>query len=308
MFGLRTKPSHQRLGLGLSCTGLGFCHVDPSSSRPRLLDCQYQPLDEDWTSNLIDWVRLQNWRGLACHLSLAVEDYTLLSTEAPEVPESELNQALAWSLRELLDAPPADFVIRSFPLAEGLERPGKQLCYAVAARRARLVSLVEAISLAGLHLASIDIPELALRNIASRLPEREQGLGLITSGSRGVTITLYRNDELYLTRPLTGISDLSGAATDASAVRLADQLSLEILRTLDYYDSQLGQRPLAALYLPPLPGESDTLRQALTANLPLPLATLSFAELVEGGASIDAEQQAHCLTALGAALRQDDTP
>jgi hypothetical protein len=75
------------------------------------------------------------------------------------------------------------------------------------------------------------------------------------------------------------------------------------LRTLDYYDSQLQQRPPAAIYLQPLVGDTSILLQALTETVRVPVRQLNFGDLVKLSVPLTAELQTDCVLALGAALR-----
>lgn len=293
--------------MSLTGAGLGLCLADTRGLRPRLAHCQFIPGPLDLAQTLAEFVRAHELKGVACHAVLTGEDYKLLPAETPAVPEAEIDQALLWGLRELLDAPPADTVLVSFPFATGLERPGKRMRHAVAARKSRILDIAEAVNGAGLVLQSVDIAELALCTLTAGLPEDEQGVALVVQIPRGVFVGIVRGGELYVARQVAGIADLSGASHPLTAPGLAEQLSLEILRTLDYYDSQLGQRPLAAVYLQPLAGDTHVLTELLAANLPVPVRVLRYADRVDGAEAVDGETQSRCLLALGAALRREAT-
>ncbi len=260
---------------------------------------------ESWTHALAGMVSAHKLKGLTCRVVLSGEDYKLLTAEAPAVPDAEIDQALLWNLRSVLEAPPQEIVVQSFPFAAGLNRPGPGMRHVITARKNRIQALVKGIQDAGLSLSSIDIPELALRNIASRLPENAVGLGLVSQSTRHVVITMYRADELYVTRQLAGITSLDGASQAQTVQRLIEQLGLDLLRTLDYYDSQLQQRPPAAIYLQPLPGNTSALLGGLSDTLRLPVRQLRLEDVLPGGESLTPEVQAACLSALGGALRRE---
>jgi len=300
----KTKAT-ERLGLSLSANALACCVV--AKAEPRLLSTGVYTLESNaaLTETLARLTREQGWRGLPCHISLAADDYKLLPAETPAVPEAEINQALLWSLREVLDTKPEDTVLESFAFASGISRPGKPARHVVTASKQRIRGIVEAVREAGLDLESIDIPELSLRNVTSRLPENGQGIGLISQSARGVSVTIYRAGELYVTRQLAGISNFDDATHPLTMPRLAEQLGLELLRTLDYYDSQLHQRPPAAIYLQPLHGEIRPLLDNLGTTINLPIKLLQFVDVLPGGERVTGELQSRCLSALGAALRED---
>jgi MSHA biogenesis protein MshI len=298
------KGSAQEIiGLVVGSSRLALCWLDAGGRHLRWAKSVSLEPTDDWARVLGDCVREQNLKGLDCHVVLGGDDYKLLPVEVPEVPAAEVDQALLWSLRDMLDAPPPEMVVQSFPFASGLNRPGRHMRHAVAARRKRIQALVDGVLEAGLVLQSIDIPELALRNLADCLPERDQGVCMVSKSARSVSINLYRANELYLARQLAGSANLDDALHPLTAPRLADQLGLDLLRTLDYYDSQLQQRPPAAICLQPMPGDTSTLVQTLSDTLRLPVRQLRFDELVKSDQPLSAELQADCVLALGAALR-----
>ena len=300
----KTKAADS-LGLSLGANALAYCVT--AKAGPRLLSAGVLPLEGNaaLTETLARLTREQSWRGLPCHIALAADDYKLLPAETPTVPDAEINQALLWSLRDVLDTKPEDTVLESFAFASGISRPGKPARHVVTASKQRIRSIVDAVREAGLDLESIDIPELSLRNVIARLPENAPGVGLISQGARGVNVAIYRSGELYVTRQLAGIGNLDDALHSPTMPRLAEQLGLELLRTLDYYDSQLRQRPPAAVYLQPLHGEIRPLLDNLSATVNLPIKALQFANVLPGGERVSSELQAGCLGALGAALRED---
>lgn len=299
---LKNRPAQSSLGLALSPARLAICHLGGEETLRAAWSYALTPTD-NWALLLADAVREHDLKGLACHVVLSGDDYKLSPVEAPEVPAAEVDQALLWSLRDMLDAPPQDMTVQSFPFASGLVRPGRNMRYAVAARKSRIQSVVSGVLEAGLDLHSIDIPELALRNLAARLPENSPGVCIVSKGVRNISIAIYRDGELYLARQLAGAANLDDAGHPLTVPRLADQLGLDLLRTLDYYDSQQQQRLPAAIYLQPLVGDTTTLLQALTETVRLPVRQLGFGELIKLSGPVAAEQQADCVLALGAALR-----
>jgi MSHA biogenesis protein MshI len=305
-FKRRNEPvDRETVGLCVAKDRLTICRVDSETSK--LLGASVRPFaeSEPWAQVLGGMVTTLKLKGMDCRIVLSGEDYKLLPAEAPPVPEAEIDNALRWNLRGVLEASPQEMVVQSFPFPSGLNRPGPVMRHVVAARKSRIEALVDGVREAGLSLSAIDIPELALRNIASRLPENEIGLGLVSQGSRHVVITIYRADELYVTRQLAGISSLDGLYQAETAQRLLDQLKLDLLRTLDYYDSQMQQRPPAAIYLQPLPGDAGAVLAELSDAVRLPVRKLSFEDVMPGGESTTPDVQAACLSAFGGALRRE---
>lgn len=304
-FSPRKAPPPECVGLSLHADGFSCCVVDRSANR--LVSTHAQPFASDtaFAETLLHFVREQGLKGHTCQVSLGPDDYKLLSAEAPAVPEAEINQALLWGLRDVIDGKPEDTVLTSFASASGIHRSGKPIRQVVTARKVRIRAIVDAVLSAGLELAAIEIPELSQRNVIALLQEDAIGVGLVSQNANGVSLAIYRGGELYVTRHLVGIANLADAGHPLTAPRLAEQLGLELLRTLDYYDSQLRQRLPAAIFLQPLEIETRPLLDGLSATVNLPVKQLRFADALSGGENVSNELQERCFSALGAALRSE---
>lgn len=301
----RKTPPPDCVGISLYAGGFSCCIVDRATKKLVSAHSQALTTDTAFAETLLHFVRDNSLKGRTCYLSLGPDDYKLLSAEAPAVPDTEINQALLWGLRDVIDSKPEDTVIDSFASASGIQRPGTTIRQVVAARKTRIRAIADAVRDAGLELAAIEIPELSQRNVIALLQENAIGVGLVSQSARGVSLTIYRGGELYVTRQLAGIANLSDAGHPLTAPRLAEQLGLELLRTLDYYDSQLRQRPPAVILLQPLQTETRPLLEGLSATVNLPVKQLRFADALAGAENVSHEMQERCFTALGAALRTE---
>lgn len=302
-FSSRKAPPLDCVGLSLYANGFSCCVVNRITTQLVSAHSQQLSGDTGLAEPLLQFVREHGLKGYICHVSLGPDDYKLLSAEEPAVPAAEINQALLWGLRDVIDSKPEDTVLTSFASASGIHRSGKPIRQVVTARKVRIRAVVDAVLGAGLELAAIEIPELSQRNVIALLQEDAIGVGLVSQNARGVSLAIYRGGELYVTRHLAGIANLNDAGHPLTAPRLAEQLGLELLRTLDYYDSQLRQRPPAAIFLQPLQIETRPLLEGLSATVNLPVKQLRFADALTGGENVSDELQERCFSALGAALR-----
>lgn len=82
--------------------------------------------------------------------------------------------------------------------------------------------------------------------------------------------------------------------------------TLEIQRSLDYFESQLGKGHINRLLLLPMKRDGEAALQALGNGLTVKLQALDLRELFSGqpAAELDEQMQALCMAAVGAALRQ----
>lgn len=248
-------------------------------------------------------VREHELHGTACHVVLAGHHYKLVQTEQPAVPADELNEAVRWSIKDLIDFPVDQAVIDTFAQPAALVRGERRTINVVAARRETIQWAIDAVNGAGLELRSIDIPELALRNLASRAPSSDIGVGLVFQTARGVVVSLYQANELFLSRTLSRVADLTACTDEGAEGR--ERLLLELQRTLDYYDSQLKQRPPACLYLQPQVPDADGLIDYLRQNLACEVDMLRLDRVLALDEPIELEVQHRCFEAVAACLREE---
>lgn len=188
------------------------------------------------------------WAGAATTLVLPLDQYQVFQMDRPEgIEESELGDALKWKLKDFLDFSPSEAVSDVFPFPKDASRGRGELVNVVAARRSLVSELIALVQEADLELERIDIAELALRNLVCRLDENRRGAALVHLKDNYGQMVICKDNTLYLSRRLDVTSgDLRDAARQESAVQ---SLALEMQRSLDYYESQLGQVPPARIRL-----------------------------------------------------------
>ncbi len=289
------------VGISFPAGAACIAHVTGGAS-PRLgaLATRETATAEDQGRALAELVRAHSLRGAECVLVLARGDYQLLQLDAPEVEAAELKAALRWRLKDLIDFHIDDAVFDVFSLPQpALQGRARQIVVAVA-RAPTLRALIERSAAAGLRLAAIDIPELALRNLGARLPADSGGLALLRLDEEYGLINLTRGGELYLTRRIEIGARHFRELADSSG--LIEQLALEVQRSLDYYESHFGQAPLRVLTLAPHEAATD-LAERTAANLGLSAQALALEAVVTVSDGPPAALVTRCLDALGGALR-----
>lgn len=299
----RAARSHATTGLYPTARVLAGATVDHQRGRrPRLLDVGCRELTGE--TELADQLRA----GVAdsrSSVTLIMPDghYQLLLVEAPRVEPSELQAAIRWKVRNLIDFHIDDAVIDVFEIPGQNNRPqGQAMMYAVAARAREVREYIDLVEDANLDLQVIDITEMALRNLAARLEEDVRGVAMLYLDDDHGIITITRQGSLYLSRHLeTDIGQL--LENDAAAV---EQIALEVQRSLDYYDSHFGQPPVASVrVLPGFPAH-ERLLEGLADSLNVEVAGYSVDEIVDREVEVPDQHLAEFLIALGGALRQEE--
>jgi MSHA biogenesis protein MshI len=190
----------------------------------------------------------RGWAGADTTIILPPDQYQVFQLARPEgINESELGDALKWKLKDFLDFNLANAVSGVFPFPEDASRGRGNLLNVVAARKSLVSELVALVENCGLALVSINIAELALRNLAPRIDPDRRGAALVHMRERFGQMIVCKGGVLYLSRQLDVTSDdLRDASSQEAAVQ---SLALEMQRSLDYYESQLGQVPPAVIRL-----------------------------------------------------------
>ncbi|WP_242634421.1 biogenesis protein MshI [Marinobacter salicampi] len=197
---------------------------------------------------LAELVSSSSLSRMSTSLILPLNHYSVFQLERPEeLADTELAGALRWKLKDLLDYNPSEAVCDVFPFPGDASRGRGTLVNVVAARKALAADLVNLVSQAGLTLDNITIAELALRNFAAALDPQNRGVALVHLRDSYGQMIICKGPILYLSRRLdVTAGDLRDASRQEQAVQ---SLALEMQRSLDYFESQLGQVPPRAIHL-----------------------------------------------------------
>lgn len=297
----RGRSTGSQIGVFITPEGVAAAQVSAASAgrKPRLERCVYETRGtEDPFARVAS--KLSGRRGSTVSV-LDSGGYRLLLVEAPDVPAEELRAAVRWRIKDLIDYHIDDAVIDVFEMPRHARGGANRMMYAVTAKAEFVKQQIDLIENAGLKLDVIDIPELALRNVATLLETEERGTALLHLSDLRSTLLLVRQGVLYLTRHVE-----TGAVTLANAGELRRELvaglALEVRRSLDYVESHYEQTSIPLLYTSGLE-KSD--QQSLAEDLGFAVREFDLASIVETTETLSPEVQRLCLPAVGAALRHD---
>lgn len=295
----RSKPSV--VGLGVSQEGLSFALVTSEDGGPVLKACDMFLELEGSPSleSLKDTVQTLELEGSACRVSLSPNYYNLLLVEAPKVPSEELAEATRWKVKDLLPYPLEEALIDVFPLPADSSK-GRNMVYAVSVREDEVRRIMDMVASLGLVLSSIDICELSLRNLVELDAQAERGACVVYLRQNRGLLTLMKGGCVYLSRQFE-IAYNAGLFDDLPE----EQLILELQRSLDYYERQMGQVPPATILIGGENVSDDKLSAGLKAAFNADVRCLSLPS-VEGAETVDSAMLQLALPALGAALRKGE--
>lgn len=273
--------------------------------RPEVRLCDSFRIEKDEADALSRLAQSRNLKRYRCATLLAESDYRVVQVEAPNVPAEERVQATRWLLKDQLDFPVASAALAVADIPTEGNRQAN--VFAVAAPAEVIGARMALFGDAKVALEAIDIPEMAVRNVAVLFEEENRGLAFLALiEGNGLLIITYRG-ELYLSRRIDLSSAALAQASEEKRGQMLERLALELQRTLDNFDRQYGFISVSRLLVASDYDCTGT-TAALADNLYLPVQAMDLAPVADFNglpelASL--ERQAQGLLAIGAALRTD---
>jgi MSHA biogenesis protein MshI len=241
------------------------------------------------------------YTGTEAHIVLHPDIYKIYFVDRPEVEESELRDAIRWKIKDLVDIPLDELVVDAFALPGDVYGGVQKKAYAVTIGRGRMDKIVSMLETSGVNIKDISISELAVENLIKRSYEDDGASAVLRMRAAGGTLNLSDGGFLYLTRSLEcGISMIEMGDGEVRQEGL-DSLLLEIQRSLDFYDSQLGKGRVRRFLMAPTRVDHSKIGRYLESNLGLNVVSLNVNDLFEVDEDIPGEIQAYCFAAIGAA-------
>ncbi|MBV7317374.1 MSHA biogenesis protein MshI [Shewanella sp. NIFS-20-20] len=253
LFFWQKNMTQHSLGLYLAADGIWVHVID--SDEP---DVEY-PLANDNLEVVLMQI-LKDFGAARCFIILAAERYQLLQVDKPAVDGLELNQALLWSVKDMVSLPTAQLHLDYY------EMPSASVAKlnVVVADKNFLKRIVHSIYDKGGQIAAISTEEIAMTLLA---PEDDPQAQMLLSHYRGqeLLLTVVKQGQLYMQRRLRGFHELEKISADELNFGAADNLSLELQRSMDYFESQLRQAPVSTISILS-DGASTRLAELVGAN------------------------------------------
>jgi MSHA biogenesis protein MshI len=276
------------------------------SARPLLRHCAIHPSLEIRAEHV--FAPLAHGRDLSrapVSAVLSTDEYQLVQIEAPDVPPEELRGAVRWKLKDIIGFPASEAVIDVFEIPEQARYVESRMLYAVAARADAVQRVVSLIKPRVRGFDVIDIPELCLRNIASLLPQDQQGVALISLGEHFAQLTLTCRGVLYLARRIDLGRRSEGSPGEPPSLLDVPSLALELQRSLDYYESHFDRPAIVDIVVTSGDERAERLLGGLITATGHSVTLLDVEELFEVAEGIEPDTRWPGLLALGAALRSE---
>jgi MSHA biogenesis protein MshI len=305
LFSLFKKKSKGKVvGLEIRSSGIALAISSASAGAQSRIDvCEYKECNAaERESVLAEFVEKYDLAGCACRVALPADQYRVYPLEKPKVEESELVDAVRWKLKDILDYDVNDAVIDVYDFPSDALKGRPEQVNVVATRAALIQDTVNLVSKTDLELLSIDISELAIRNVALRLSEEAQrSIAVLYLRHGSGMIVLVKGDTLYFSRNFDfSLQALNDVSQQNSVIQ---QLALEVQRSFDYFESQMAQVPPQTVMLMG-PAPNMPLANMLGGNIAAQVESIDMAGILQDDMTVGLNE-IQAFTALCSVLREE---
>jgi len=279
----KTK-STDNVGISLRQQSLAFCLI------PDVGESKCQKIVSDNAVHGLSTLKKQYGLEGRCQVVLSASQYQIIQVNKPNVPESEILGALKWQIKDLVPYSPENMILDYFdgPILVGAAEKINVVC----AEFSVLKEIVDRLNKEELAVKVITTAEFAF---AKLLPIQSSPCLLVCQREEEeVLLLIVQDGRVYFHRRLRGYAQIAAKSEDELATTVIDTLSLEVQRSIDYFERQLKQAPIKSIkVIIPIASEGFLARK-LAENTHIPVELLSM--------PAGFEQQREFATAVGATM------
>lgn len=261
------KSPFYALGIAVAEETATFCVLNASAGE-LFVHAEATVSAQSWHRQLPKWISQHGLQGTPTYLAFCSPIYQSVQVDRPAVEEQELTATLSWSVKELMGSDEEqvfDFIDLPVPLA------GNKKVTLLAMPKLLVREASEAIFAAGLNLQSISVEELVLCDVVPAQPEPI--MLLVQEGQEEISLIIVKDGYQYVNRRLKGFENLGSFSAQELQMGLLDSLSIQVQRSMDYFESQLRQAPVRKVMLHLQTPHSEVviqqLRQVVSADISL---------------------------------------
>lgn len=206
------------------------------------------------------WIK-EHCIGSRLNILLANSLYQLLLSDVPDVPDDEIRGAVELKAADLLRYDIDDALLDVILLPEQAYHGRMKMAFIIASQKPPLQKWLSELIKAGIRVNTIDVEITQLRNL-SVYHQTANESGILHLTAKNSRLLLNYQSEMVLSRSFeVGLSSLleDGTVQDGELELTVSQnkhseiqletLALEIRRSFDYYESQLGLGSPASIHL-----------------------------------------------------------
>ncbi len=204
----KKKNTKGLIGVDVQADQLAIAHIlfaTKKEDKPTLKQCVYKELSstdvKESSETLLKMVQSFPATQFSCNSVIDKNHYELLLIPPPNVEPGELRQSVKWLIKDKLAYHVDDAIIDVFEIP-GQQSSRAKLIYVVAAQKREIELRAKQLKNSGLDIASVDIYELAQRNIAKLFEQDKDGIVMLRLHEQSSLLTITCNGVLYLTRTI----------------------------------------------------------------------------------------------------------
>ncbi|MGB3725784.1 MAG: biogenesis protein MshI [Glaciecola sp.] len=239
----RTPTPNTSVGIAFTAEQVLICALRATADNVEwILDASFS--HQSWQSQLAKLVRENNLLGSKCYFALSSHWYRIHQIDRPNVPESELKQALQFPLQEIAGSDkPLVYDYADMPL----QVTGQQKMFAVAVAKEEIDKLTSVIFDCELDLQAISVEEFATVGLVE--DQSEATITLVQEHGEVVVLNIVKNNQLFFSRRLSGFENIGGFTESELQMGISDSICVQIQRSMDFFESQLRQAPIKRILI-----------------------------------------------------------
>lgn len=292
VWGLNNKFEKQKVIISLTENEVRLFLVENISNNINVLGSNSAPYNslEQLNDVCLKWIQSCKSKGLNCYWLLSRKLYKTISVVPPKVPESEIDGAIKWLVKDQVEQSLDDLLVSHYTPFTADQEPKKLT--AVIVEKELVEKLIEVTDNASLNLASIEINELTAGQAMASELQPNNIAGLIDEDNQGLIYNFYVGKKLAFTRHIKGRffpkqqdQDFTLDSDDTDTYNhdeaQTDQFLLETQRTLDYCVSQIFRKPVNALIIDASKIAGSNLKDSLEQITELPVHAFTINSSLE---------------------------
>lgn len=259
------KKKSDTLGLDIGSRSVKIVRLT-HSKKPAVSFCGMVEISlnaTDFSQTLHDYLAEHHLLGLSAAACLDDPSIKIRKVELPEMPEADLKEAVKWKIRDVLEGPVSDYVVRSSLLEKVSTVQAKKLMlvgYAI--KRAAVTNLLQKVTLAGLKISFVEPSSVSLAAaIEAAYPSGENWVAGLDVGPGKAVMVIVGQGKLYYSRPLPGIQSV----WDDPVIN--QKLAAEVQNTIDTFTVTFHVDKINRIFLAGSGAALKGLAEYLTTNV-----------------------------------------
>jgi MSHA biogenesis protein MshI len=265
-----TANADKSIGISLRQQSLNFCTINEDDTS----GCHNITVIGDNYAAALETLHSDYGVQGRCNLILNAKHSQIVQVDKPNVAAEEIADAVKWQIKDLVTISPDDMILDYFDgpqLSAGAEKIN-----VVCASKSELQSYVEPLSKNNISLTTITTEEFAFTAL---LPVKDDACIMICQQpGEELNLLIVKQGRLHFQRRLRSMAKLAEKSEEQLMMGVIDSLSLEIQRSIDYFERQLKQSPIQSIeILLPMTTESFV-AQKLRENVNIPVQLFDLPE------------------------------